>query len=83
MSAETGVGSGGGVGELHPQTLLLVLSGTNKSWPMGNDEGLGVISKVLLSILGWPWLGGQRLQAHPGSIQSGGDQRWPRETEMA
>lgn len=41
MSAETGVGSGGGVGELHPQTLLLVLSGANKSWPMGNSEGSG------------------------------------------
>lgn len=41
MSAETGVESRGGVGELHPQTLLLVLSGANKSWPMGNSEGSG------------------------------------------
>lgn len=41
MSAETGVGSGGAVGELHPQALLLVLSGVNKSWPMGNSEGSG------------------------------------------
>lgn len=40
-----------------------------------------VIRKVLLSTLGWPWLGGQRLQARLESIQSGGDQRWPRETK--
>lgn len=80
MSAETGVGSGGAMGELHPQALLLVLSGANKSWPMGNSEGSGD-EEGALSTLGWPWLGGQRLQACLENIQSGGDQRWPRETE--